>query len=332
MMKILHALIPMLSAALAAILLLVSPVFAAEVPVDRQTITFWSDGSRLRGDVFKPRGLKPGQKLPGIILMHGWGGHRGNLNKAYAPQFAGLGFVVMTFDFRSWGESDGFLLADDALPVVKQSSEVIVEGQHLRSIVNPLKMIDDARAALSWFVAEPNLQADNIGVWGTSLGGGLALVTAANDRRVKALVTQIGAVNNKAAFAKIPDAMVESWETQRARGQITPYPGPESASPGLKGYPDLIAMKRYDPAAYWDKLTIPTLIIDAGDEELFDRKVNGLALHESLKGRAATHYLALPGKHYDIYRDAGYAKALKAAQDWFVEHLKQDAVGLEATP
>jgi len=298
------------------------PAFATQIPVAHQAISFWSDGVRLQGDVFKPQGLKPEQKLPGIILVHGWGGNKSNLNKAYARQFAGLGFVVMTFDLRSWGQSDGFLLADDALPATQDKSEVTVTGQHVRSIVNPLKMLGDTRAALSWFVAEPNLQADNIGIWGTSLGGGLALVIAANDSRIKALVTQIGAVNNKASFAMIPDELVATWETQRARGQITPYPGPESGVPGLRGYPDLIAMKQYDPAAYWDELTIPTLIIEAEDEELFDRKLNGQALHAALKDRVLTRYLVLPGTHYAIYRDQGYAAALKAAQDWFVAHLK----------
>jgi dienelactone hydrolase len=321
-MKSLHAVFARLILPMIAILLLAIPAFAADAPVDHQSITLWSDGVRLQGDVFKPRSLKPGQKLPGIILLHGWGGSKANLNKAYAPQFAGLGFVVMTFDFRSWGESDGFLLADNALPKVKETGKVTVAGQHVRSIVNPLKMIDDAHAAVSWLVAEPNVQADNIGVWGTSLGGGLALVTAANDRRVKALITQVGAVDNKAGFAMIPDDKVAIWESRRARGQMAPYPGPEFGSPGLKGYPDLIAMKKYDPAADWDKLAIPTLIIDAEDEELFDRKRNGLALYESLKGRVETRYLALPGKHYDIYRDQGYVDALKAAQGWFVEHLK----------
>ncbi len=290
--------------------------------LDHEAISFWSGGARLKGDVFKPKGLDADQKLPGILMIHGWGGNKANVNNAYAPQLASAGFVVMTFDLRSWGESDGFLLADDALPAVEETGEVSVKGQHVRSIVNPLRMLEDARAALSWFVAEPNLQADNIGVWGTSLGGGLALVSAANDRRVKALVTQVAAVNNKANFAAIPDELVPTWETQRARGQIAPYPGPESGSPGLKGYPDLIAMKQYDPAAYWDELTIPTLIIDAVEEELFDRKLNGLALHEALKERVATRYLALPGKHYDIYRDEGYAEALAVTQDWFVEHLK----------
>lgn len=321
-MRIRNCLLPRLIGVVAAIVLATAPTFAAQPEIDHQVITFWSDGSRLQGDVFKPRGLTPEQRLPGIILFHGWGGNKANLNRAYAPQFASLGFVVMTFDFRSWGASDGFLLADEALPVLEDTGEVNITGEHVRSIVNPVKMVDDARAALHWFIAEPNLQADNIGVWGTSLGGGLALVTAANHSRVKALVTQVGAVNNKASFAMIPDEMVATWETQRARGEIPPYPGPESGAPGLRGYPDLIAMKQYNPAAYWDQLSIPTLVIDAEDEELFDRTLNGQALHASLKDRVPARYLVLPGTHYAIYQNQGYTEALKAAQDWFVAHLK----------
>lgn len=306
-----------------ALIFLLSPLsFSDEARVDQKTITFWSDGSRLQGTVFKPKDLALEEKLPGILLIHGWGGHRGNLNKNYAPYFAQLGFVVMTFDLRSWGESDGFFLSEAALPTVNSTASVNVPGQHIRSIVNPIKMIDDARAALSWFVAEANLQSNNIGLWGTSFGGSLAVVTAANDYRVKALVTQMAPVNNRVTFGKIPEAMVLAWETQRARGEITPYPGPESASPGLRGYPDMIAMKRYDPAAYWPSLSAPTLIIDAKDEEMFDRRVNGLALYQSLKGRVTTDYKAINGTHYDLYRGEGYVQSLKAAQDWFVEHLK----------
>jgi dienelactone hydrolase len=303
-------------------LVLSATATAAGSKLDRQTVTFWSDGARLQGDVYKPKHLKPDEKLPGILLIHGWGGNRSNLNRAYAPQFAELGFVVMSFDLRSWGDSDGFLLPDEALPAPEKTKAVTVAGQHVRSIVNPLKMIEDARAALAFLVGEPNLQADNIGVWGTSLGGGLALVVAAGDHRVKALVTQIGAVNNKASFAMIPDKLVETWATQRARGQIAPYPGPESASPGLRGYPDMIAMKQYDPAAYWEEIAVPTLILEAENEELFDRAINGQALHTSLADRVPTRYLVIPGTHYDVYRDEGYAQGLKAAQDWFVEHLK----------
>ncbi len=65
-MRILEPLFPNLIGAVGAILLLVAPAFAADVPLDHQVISFWSDGSPVKGDVFRPRYLKAGQRLPGI--------------------------------------------------------------------------------------------------------------------------------------------------------------------------------------------------------------------------------------------------------------------------
>ena len=290
--------------------------------LDHHEITIWSGGARLQGDIFKPAELADDAPVPGILLVHGWGGTKSHLNMAYAPQLARLGFVVLTFDFRSWGESEGFLLTREPMKPVEDRTSVTVEADHIRLLVDPLRMLEDARAALAYLAGEPGVQTDNIGIWGTSLGGGLALVTAANDSRIKALVSQIGAVDNRANFAGIAAEQAQMWESQRARGEIPPFPGPESKTGELKGYADYVALMRYDPAAYWDRLQIPTLVIDAKDEELFDRMKNGAALQKSLRARGITsEYKVFPGKHYDIYRDAGYQKALKAAQDWFLTHL-----------
>lgn len=298
--------------------------------VDHEEITIWSEGVRLQGDIYKPRGLQPGDKLPGILLVHGWGGDKAHLQGAYGPQFAQLGFIVLAFDYKGWGKSDGVLLLSEPLPAADESEQVTVKATHVRKIVNPLSMVADARAALQYLTAEPQVIEDNIGIWGTSLGGGIALVTAANDERIKAYVDQIGAVNFKANLDMITDGMVRNWEQQRARGKLSPYPGPESAIiPGLKGYPDWIYMKRYDSFAYVDKLTIPTLIIDAEDEELFAREKNGLVLYEAIKDRVETKYVTYPGKHYDMYRGEQYKQALRDAQQWFVKHLKGSEQGAQ---
>lgn len=293
--------------------------------VDRETVTIWSEGVRLQGDLYKPRGLAKDTRLPGILLVQGWGGTKDRMRETYAPRFAELGFIVLAFDFKGWGESNGPLLMTEALPQTLESEEVSVRARHIRLVVDPISMTEDARAALHFLAGEPQVQADNIGIWGTSLGGGMALVAAVGDARVKALVDQIGSVNYGANLAMISKAMATGWETHRARGNTSAYPGPESKNPAFRGYPDYVRMKRYDPADHWDDLAIPTLIIDAEDEELFDRKDNGQALYESIKDRVDARYLVLPGKHYDVYRDEGYRRALKAAQDWFVVHLKPDA-------
>ncbi|ARN75267.1 hypothetical protein BST96_14780 [Oceanicoccus sagamiensis] len=86
-------------------------------------------------------------------------------------------------------------------------------------------------------------------------------------------------------------------------------------------------MKNFDSLAYAEQLTMPTLIIDAEEEELFARDKNGLVLHEAIKDRVETKYVTYPGKHYDMYRGENYRNALRDAQDWFVTHLKGNAEG-----
>jgi hypothetical protein len=50
------------------------------------------------------------------------------------------------------------------------------------------------------------------------------------------------------------------------------------------------------------KLNTPTLIIDTDNEALFDRRVNGLALYQSLKGRVTKSYksMKVPAMTYVI--------------------------------
>ncbi len=157
--------------------------------VQKVSTTIWSQGIRLAGDIYKPGNLKATETLPGIVMVPGWGGSKKNLEKNYAPHFAEKGFVVLAFDFKSWGESDGPLVALEPLPETGEAAEVILKATHIREFVNPLSMSEDVRAALNYLVAEPGVMPDNLGIWGTSMGGGLALVMAASDDRIKALVT-----------------------------------------------------------------------------------------------------------------------------------------------
>jgi hypothetical protein len=78
--KFLNSALTTVIGALSALLLLVSPAVAAEAPWDHESIHFFSDGSRLKGDVFKPTGLTADQKLPCVLLIHGWGGNKGKRN------------------------------------------------------------------------------------------------------------------------------------------------------------------------------------------------------------------------------------------------------------
>jgi acetyl esterase/lipase len=291
--------------------------------VVHEEITIWSQGVRLAGDIYKPKGLSATQKLPGILLVPGWGGSKENLKKNYGPHFAELGFIVLAFDYKSWGQSDGPIVPTKALAYSEESAKLDVNVTHIRKVVEPFSMLADVRAALHYLGGEPQVMPNNLGIWGTSLGGGLAMVMAATDERIKVLVDQMGPVNYVHNLRELPLAMARKIETLTARGVLPAFPDATMAqNPELKGYPNWAAMKRFNPMNYVDQLNVPTLIIDAEDESLFDRTQNGVLLHDSIKGRVEAKYIAYPGGHYDLYKGDNQKAAFKDASDWLIKYLK----------
>ena len=291
--------------------------------VVHEEITIWSQGVRLAGDIYKPKGLSATQKLPGILLVPGWGGSKENLKKNYSPHFAELGFIVLAFDYKSWGQSDGPIVPTKALAYSEESAKIDINVTHIRKVVEPFSMLADVRAALHYLGGEPQVMPNNLGIWGTSLGGGLAMVMAATDERIKVLVDQMGPVNYVHNLKELPLAMARKIETLTARGVLPAFPDATMAqNPELKGYPNWAAMKRFNPMNYVDQLNVPTLIIDAENESLFDRTQNGVLLHDSIKGRVEAKYIAYPGGHYDLYKGDNQKAAFKESADWLVKYLK----------
>ena len=134
-----------------------------------RVVHFYSEGSKLEGDYFLPANLRPGERRPGIVLCHGYSAIRSLILPDYAKHFADAGFVVLSFDYRGFGGS---------------------EGPKWR--IMALEQIDDIRNAITWLAAQAEVQTDRIGIWGTSNGGAHVVSAAAVDCRVKAAVGQVG--------------------------------------------------------------------------------------------------------------------------------------------
>jgi dienelactone hydrolase len=300
-------------------------VLSATAAPDRESITIWSDGVRLAGDLWKPGDLAVDEKRPALLMVHGWGGQKSHLNQAYAPQFAALGYIVLTFDYRGWGESDGKLIRVGDKPK-DAGEEFSLLVREVRAIVDPLDQLEDIRAAHAYLVGEPQVDGNRLAIWGSSLGGGLALQSAATLSGFKVLMTQVGSVNPQADANDAPDNPLSAANILRlrsavSRGSRPPFPGPESALRGLRGYPDWHRFVRFDPFAAADRLTATTLIIDAADEELMDISRNGAALYKKIKDKVVARYEVQPGTHYDIYRGKGLSTAVATQKEWLLEHL-----------
>ena len=70
--------------------------------VERTTVTIWSNGVALDGDIYRPRKLDAGRRAAAVVLSHGWGGDK-STGERYAAKFAAAGMVSLCFSHSGWG-------------------------------------------------------------------------------------------------------------------------------------------------------------------------------------------------------------------------------------
>ena len=188
-------------------------------------ISFESSGLTLHGTLHVPEGRA--QALPGIVLCHGFGGSSsGAGHPELARQLARSGYVALRFDFRGCGASDG------------ERGRVICEEE-----------IEDVRAAIAFLQSQSEVDESKIGLIGASLGGSVALYTAARDQRVRVCAAN-GAIGNgerryryqypdDAAWKRFVDRMEEAKRVRGESGRATMIPRfdivaiPESRRAGM---------------------------------------------------------------------------------------------------
>ncbi|HVR30035.1 MAG TPA: CocE/NonD family hydrolase, partial [Thermoanaerobaculia bacterium] len=295
-------------------------VFEPPPNVEMREVVIWSDGYRLDGDVFSPKGLADGEKLPGILLSHGWGGTKTSSRRT-AAKFAAAGYVALGFSYRTWGKSEGPMILVDGMPQLGESNEATVKVRFVREVVDPLAWASDFQHALDFLVGEPHVHPGRIGIWGTSYGGGMVIWSAAHDDRPKAVVSQVGGMG--VAWPEMA-AVAEKRQTDIARGDMEPIPQAIDRTGELRGTPNFAHMIRYDAVAVAHRVKVPTLLIDAENEELFDRRDHGGRVFEILRthGNAPVRQVVMPGiTHYGIYRE-GFEESTDLALEWFDLHLK----------
>lgn len=290
----------------------------------RKPVEIWSDGTRLAGDVFYPKATAEGEKLPAIVLCHGWGGTKAHLNRGIAPRFAEAGYLVLAFDYRGWGESDARLVVRGEMPKPDEDGYVTVRAQAIRQLVDPLDQQEDIDAAITFVEGEPHADASRIGIWGSSFGGGHVIWRAAHDRRVKAVAAQVGAMDQRAGLVRAPGGLKGFHRTaiQRARGEVEPVPVGADQPEGLTGSPYYERFAKFSPVEHAHRIAAPTIIIDAKEEHYFDIREHGQRVAAILSGRVPVEYHAWEMSHYDIYGGDWLDKAMAAEIDFFDRHLK----------
>ncbi len=131
----------------------------------RTYISYPSDGLTITGVMHLPTGEGA---FPVVILLHGYADRdqyfAGWGTWQAADYFARRGYIVIAPDYRSWGESDSGLSLF-----------------HMGLVADVLNLIGSISSV-------PQADSGRIGLWGHSMGGGIATKILTIDERVKAAV------------------------------------------------------------------------------------------------------------------------------------------------
>lgn len=282
----------------------------------------------MAGDLYAPAEATPDSLLPTIVMSHGWGGTKASLVPK-AVRFAEAGFRVLAFDYRGWGESDGKLVVEGEIPEPDPRGYVTVRAREMRRIVDPMDQTLDVRRAFDFIEGEPGVDLERIGYWGSSYSGGHAVWVAAHEPRAACVFGQVPAADSR-------DLVRTSWSGEdidiveharrqairRARGEIDPLPRGTDKAPNLNGWTHLDKVLRYNPVEDAARITTPIFLLDAENEELFDRHRSGELVAERARASGArVEYRVIPGiSHYGIYREA-FEESTRLAVEWFDDCL-----------
>ena len=286
-----------------------------------------TDGTTLTAWLFRPTSTN--RSFPAVTMAHGFSATRFHGLEPLAQAFAEAGFVVLLHDHRNFGGSGG----------------------HPRHDIDPWRQIEDWRQAISYLETLDYVDICRIGLWGTSYSGGHALVLGATDRRLRAIVSQVPAINgwetglrriNPGAIAALEEFFNDDQRTQ-LRGEPPRTQKLVDQDPNVPAQfhaPDLVKFFSQDvPSGMWhNEITVqssrrarmyepgnwisrvsptPLLIIAATHDTVAATDLVLTAYERALEPKSL---IFIPGGHFAAYEEA-FETASQAAIHWFKKHL-----------
>lgn len=296
----------------------------------RRDVVFLSQGIECKGWLYVPDNLNG--RAPAIVMANAISAVKEITLPGYAERFEKAGFVVLAFDYRGFGGSSG----------------------EPRNHIVPTEQQQDIRNAISWLRTLPEVDPDNIGGWGVSLGAAHMLHLGAYDRRLRAVVCVATGLNTteammgKAGLQRFLRILNDDHDQRYASGKEATYI-PAVSLPGQGGamaFPEAYefyteAQKTYAPT-YDNRLTLesvenlfsdtsghamnlisPTaLLMVHGEKDLIPVDAVRAAFDQAEEPKKL---VVLDCTHTDLYvREPWLTQSCDAAIEWFNRYLHND--------
>lgn len=265
------------------------------------------------------------KSTPAILMLHGWGGIQDALTVSFYEEFTRAGYLVMTFDYRGWGDSAG-------LP---------------RQTISARQRMWDADAALAFLKSQPGVDLARIVVWGSSFGGGHAVELAADHPELAGVIAQVPMLDGMAAVRAVPLLRLMQFALCSLVDMIKPgrplyipvlsEPGAfssmdrDDASKAMKiaeesigrqydnrvAARSLMTMGPYRPFKLLKNLRVPTLLLGATEDTVAPFVESSVRRVNNPHIRVAT----VKANHFEPYFEPVFSEVIRCELD-FLESLK----------
>ncbi len=297
-------------------------------PVRRRDVSFEVNGTSLSAWLYLPVNLSV--PIPCIVMGHGFGGTKEMLLESYAVRYQEAGFAVLVFDYRHFGESGG----------------------EPRQLLWVPYQLEDWSASIAYARGLAETDPERIALWGTSAGGGHAIVTAARDHRIACVIAQSPGLDGRASGEMLVETaglrhMLRTFvhgqrDMVRGRLGLLPHRIPIVGKPGsialfpvadaYEGYSRFAAQgfrnevcariilrgSLYRPVEHAENVRCPVLLQICENDSLTPA---GAARETEKRLGEYANARYYPIGHFDIYWGSNFERAVRDQLEFLMEYL-----------
>lgn len=144
------------------------------------TVTFKSQGYKLSGHLYVPEGFETSRKYPAVVFSGPFNQVKEQTGAVYGRKLAQQGYVVLSFDHLGYGDSEG----------------------PIRNNEKASWKMDGIRDAVSYLGTLPFVDREKLYGLGVCASGGYMPIIAVTDKRLKAIATVSGMMDNSGFYFK----------------------------------------------------------------------------------------------------------------------------------
>jgi uncharacterized protein len=259
---------------------------------EREAVVLENAGQRIFGIIHRPRS---NLYSPAVLMCHGLAGHKTGKYRLYvhlSERLAEKGIASLRIDFRGSGDSEG------------DFSEVTLESE-----------VSDALKGLDYLSHLPFINKDRIGIFGRSVGGTVAIMTAKRYEKAKSLATWAPLFDG--------DQWIDQWNmlhspeiteehrltTMRVNGQV----------PGYAFFKELFGIHMKEELRALEN--IPLLHIHGEKDVIVKIEHADKYMHARQSVKGENKFIRLPQSDHDFSNPKEQQLAINETASWFADTL-----------